>query len=96
MIVCPDPACIMVVVAVPEVTGRDHLERERFMHRIFAAIALLTLAGTGVVGVSPAFADTWGCSSEKCLVSCAKSGGHNCSFYCDKALRDKKVSKVCK
>jgi hypothetical protein len=46
--------------------------------------------------IPTASADTWGCSSEKCLVACTKAGGKNCSNYCDKALRDKQVSRVCK
>jgi hypothetical protein len=66
------------------------------MLRFLAAIALLTLAGAGVTGVTPAFADNWGCSYEKCLVSCAKAGGSRCTAYCDKTLRDKQLSKVCK
>jgi hypothetical protein len=30
------------------------------------------------------------------LVACQRAGSKYCSAYCDKALRDKKVSKVCK
>ena len=66
------------------------------MLRFFAAIALLTLAGAGVIGVTPAFADNWGCSYDKCLVSCGKAGGKYCTDYCTKTLRDKQLSKVCK
>ncbi len=61
---------------------------------------LVTLTALGILlsptAVPTASADTWGCSSEKCLVVCQKAGGQNCSAYCDKALRDKRVSKVCK
>lgn len=54
-----------------------------------------------VIIISPpttltASADTWGCSSEKCLVACQKAGGKNCSKYCDDELREKQRSKVCK
>jgi hypothetical protein len=66
------------------------------MLRILAAITLLTLIGTSVIGVSAASADSWGCSYEKCIQSCTKAGGHYCSNYCDKALKDKQTSKICK
>jgi hypothetical protein len=66
------------------------------MLRISAAVTLLTLIGSGAVGISPASADSWGCSSDKCLQACGNAGGHNCSNYCDKALRDKQTSKICK
>ena len=65
----------------------------KLLHGTIAALViLLSPAATSSV----ALADSWGCSSEKCLVVCQKAGGKNCSGYCDKALRDKKVSKVCK
>ena len=41
-------------------------------------------------------ADSWGCSLEKCLAVCQKASGKQCSWYCDKRLREKQVSKVCK
>jgi hypothetical protein len=66
------------------------------MLRISAAIAVLTLIGTTGIGVSIASADTWGCSYDKCLAACAKAGGHYCSSYCDKQLKDKQTSKICK
>ena len=59
---------------------------------IAAVILSFSLAATP----SEAVADSWGCSHEKCLVACQKAGGQRCSAYCDKALRDKQVSKVCK
>ena len=59
-------------------------------------IAALVILFIPAATSSIALADTWGCSAEKCLVVCQKAGGKNCSNYCDKALRDKKVSKVCK
>ena len=61
------------------------------MFRISAAVAVLSL-----IGVSSASADTWGCSYDKCLAACAKAGGKYCSAYCDKQLKDKQTSKVCK
>lgn len=66
------------------------------MLRISAAVAVLTLIATTTIWSSQASADSWGCSSEKCLQACGKAGGKNCSYYCDKALRDKQTSKVCK
>jgi hypothetical protein len=62
---------------------------------LFAATATLFIV-LNPAAIPAASADTWGCSSEKCLVACTKAGGKNCSNYCDKALRDKQVSKVCK
>jgi len=65
----------------------------KLLHGTAAALViLLSPAATSSV----ALADSWGCSGEKCLVVCQKAGGKNCSNYCDKALRDKQVSKVCK
>jgi hypothetical protein len=65
----------------------------RILHGTIAALIIfLVPAATS----SLALADTWGCSGEKCLVVCQKAGGKNCSNYCDKALRDKQVSKICK
>jgi hypothetical protein len=69
---------------------------ELSMLRISAAITVLTLMGTGVIGVSAASADSWGCSYEKCLVACGKAGGKYCTSYCDKELKDKQLSKICK
>jgi hypothetical protein len=66
------------------------------MFRISAAVAVLTLIGATSFGVSAASADTWGCSYDKCLAACAKTGGKYCSAYCDKQLKDKQASKVCK
>ena len=60
---------------------------------IVAAILFFSFGAAPSVAVA---ADSWGCSHEKCLVACQKAGGQRCSAYCDKALRDKQVSKVCK
>jgi hypothetical protein len=65
------------------------------MLRISTAIAFATLIASGLTN-SSASADSWGCSSEKCLQACVKASGKNCSGYCDKALRDKLTSKICK
>lgn len=59
------------------------------------AIAFGTLMASSAIGVSTASADTWGCSYEKCLPACAKAGGKSCGAYCSKALRDKRVQKIC-
>lgn len=65
----------------------------KLLHGTIAALVILL---SPAFAPSVAWADNWGCSGEKCLVSCQKAGGKNCSNYCDKALRDKKISKVCK
>jgi hypothetical protein len=90
-------ACIMAA-AVEVGTGSTAASFAEgvFMRRISAAIGLLALIGTSAMGISVASADTWGCSYEKCLQVCGKAGGHYCSTYCDKQLKDKQVSKVCK
>jgi hypothetical protein len=66
------------------------------MSRISAAIAVLMLIGATSFGVAPASADSWGCSYDKCLAACAKSGGKYCSTFCSKSIADKQASKVCK
>jgi hypothetical protein len=66
------------------------------MHRISAAFAFASFVAFGLVGLSTASADTWGCSYEKCLQACGKAGGKYCSTYCDKQLKDKQASKICK
>ena len=66
------------------------------MSRISAAIAVLTLIGASAIGVSSASADSWGCSYEKCLPACAKAGGKYCTVYCDKQLKNKRMTNVCK
>jgi hypothetical protein len=66
------------------------------MLRISTAIAFTILVAAGLNGISTASADTWGCSYEKCLQVCGKVGGHSCSAYCNKQLKDKQTSKVCK
>ena len=63
---------------------------------LYGTIAALVILLSPAATSSVALADSWGCSAEKCLAVCQKAGGKNCSFYCDKQLRDKKVSKVCK
>jgi hypothetical protein len=67
------------------------------MKALFALAATVTIILSPLATTSAATAaDSWGCSHEKCLVACQKAGGQRCSTYCDKALRDKQVSKVCK
>jgi hypothetical protein len=65
----------------------------KLLHGTIAALVILL---SPAVTSSVARADSWGCSAEKCLVVCQKAGGKNCSGYCDKALREKQQSKVCK
>jgi hypothetical protein len=66
------------------------------MLKIVSAIAVAFVIVLSPATLLPASADTWGCSSEKCLVACQKAGGKNCSYYCDNALKEKQRSKVCK
>jgi hypothetical protein len=56
-------------------------------------IASIATAGPIVPNAS---ADSWGCSYDKCLVVCQKVGGHYCSAYCTKQLKEKQLSKICK
>jgi hypothetical protein len=66
------------------------------MFRISRAIAFAALVTSGLMGIAVASADTWGCSYEKCLQACAKASGKYCSTYCDKELKEKQRSKICK
>jgi hypothetical protein len=66
------------------------------MTRISMAFAALALLASGSFSISPASADTWGCSYEKCLEVCGKTGGKYCSAYCGKQLKDKQLAKTCK
>ena len=81
---------------MPVDTDRHLLLGNFTMFRISIAFAALALLAASTVGVSPASADTWGCSYEKCLQVCSKVGGHNCSDYCGKQLKDKQLAKTCK
>lgn len=65
----------------------------RILHGTIAALVMLLGAAATP---SAARADSWGCSAEKCLAVCHTAGGKHCSWYCDKRLREKQVSKVCK
>lgn len=57
---------------------------------VLAAIAFFDL-----YAMTPARADAWGCSYEKCLAACTKAGGQRCSLYCTKKLQEKQATKVC-
>lgn len=65
------------------------------MLRLIALVSTLFVL-CSLTHVPVAFADTWGCSYEKCLQVCGKTGGTRCSAYCTKQLKDKQTSKVCK
>lgn len=56
---------------------------------------LAAMASVDLYSAAPARADSWGCSYDKCLASCAKAGGQRCSLYCTKKLQEKQASKVC-
>jgi hypothetical protein len=60
------------------------------------AIAFGTLMASSAAGISTASADTWGCSYEKCLPACEKTGAKYCGKYCSKALNDKRMAGTCK
>jgi hypothetical protein len=77
------------------IVGRHFEKGGLDMLRISMAIVFGTLVASSPVGISIASADTWGCSYEKCLPACAKAGGRSCGAYCSKALRDKRVQKIC-
>ena len=67
------------------------------MSRILAALAALILFATIDAGRNASrSADAWGCSYEKCLEVCGKTGGTRCSAYCSKHLKDKQSAKICK
>lgn len=62
-------------------------------------LGLSVAVSIGSVVLSPnraAAADAWGCSYDKCIAYCTKvSGGGQCSFYCTRRLKEKRLSKVC-
>jgi hypothetical protein len=67
------------------------------MGRIFASIAmggLLWGAGAGLSS-TPAAADAWGCSYDKCVAYCTKIAGKYCTSYCTKRLKEKVLAKTC-
>jgi hypothetical protein len=66
------------------------------MLKLFSGFIIAIVFVLSQAAIPSEAADSWGCSSEKCLVSCQKAGGQRCSAYCDKALRDKQVAGVCK
>jgi hypothetical protein len=66
------------------------------MNRFSMTLAVLTaMAGIQLGSTTPARADAWGCSYEKCIAYCTKVAGKQCSSYCTKKLRDKQLAKVC-
>ena len=72
------------------------LKQERLMNRVLMILTVVTaIASIDLGSPSPARADAWGCSYEKCLAYCTKVGGQRCSSYCTIKLKDKQVSKVC-
>lgn len=66
------------------------------MYRFLACLtALAAITFIDLSSATPARADAWGCSYEKCLAYCTKVGGQRCSLYCTKKLQEKQASKVC-
>lgn len=68
------------------------------MPRILSGITAAALAVFFSLAAAPSAvaADAWGCSYEKCLTVCQKTGAVRCTDYCSKALAEKQRSKVCK
>ena len=66
------------------------------MMRIVVGIVFAAL----VMGAVPAHAQRVTCSYDTCLATCQKLGGGNkqggCSGYCDKTIRERRQSGVCK
>jgi hypothetical protein len=66
------------------------------MTRFLMSLTVLTaIAGIDLGSTTPARADAWGCSYDKCVAYCTKVGGQRCTSYCTSKLRDKQLSKVC-
>ena len=63
------------------------------MARIFAIVAVTCF----IWGISstPAAADAWGCSYDKCVAYCTKVAGKYCTSYCTKRLKEKVLAKTC-
>jgi len=51
-------------------------------------------AGAGLSS-TPAAADAWGCSYDKCVAYCTKIAGKYCTSYCTKRLKEKVLAKTC-
>ena len=51
-------------------------------------------AGAGLSS-TPAAADAWGCSYDKCVAYCTKVAGKYCTSYCTKRLKEKVLAKTC-
>lgn len=66
------------------------------MHRFVLPAVLAFVIACSPAGSSPAAADIWGCSYDKCIAVCGQAGGKYCSAYCNKQLAEKQRSKVCK
>jgi hypothetical protein len=63
------------------------------MVRILIGIAAASLLWGA--GASPAAADAWGCSYDKCVAYCTKVSGKYCNAYCNKRLKEKQLAKTC-
>jgi hypothetical protein len=60
--------------------------------RKFVVAGLLLGAG---LCPTPAMADAWGCSYDKCVAYCTKVSGKYCTAYCTKRLKEKVLAKTC-
>jgi hypothetical protein len=66
------------------------------MRKLACSLAVAIAVMVSPAAMPAASAQNWGCSTEKCLASCQKAGGKNCSFYCDQKIREKQQAKACK
>lgn len=77
--------------------NRDKREKEIIMTR-WMAIVFLGAFVTAAVPAVPAKAVS--CTYETCMSACQKAGGGNklggCSGWCDKTIRERQQSGVCK
>lgn len=72
--------------------------------RIFLTATVMAVVFGGVPGGRPALAqkskDTGrggvSCTYEKCMDNCIKASGKICTVYCEKTLKERRMSGVCK
>lgn len=65
---------------------------------------VLGLAAAVLAGTGPAVAQKAGnsgsggasCTHERCMESCNRAGGKYCSSYCEKTLKERRMSGICK
>ena len=67
------------------------------MTRIFASIVVggILWGASAAISSTPAAADAWGCSYDKCVAYCTKVSGKYCTNYCTRRLKEKQSEKTC-